>query len=192
MGDRPRRVCVWPRAVAVRSPWEREDKMENWYIYIPFGIACGVFGATLGVGSGVLMVPMLVLFMHFPQKAAQGISLAVIAPMAMVGALRYKMNMREGMDMTVALLLAIGAVVGALLGSALAMWLSGATLRRIFAVVMILIAAKIFFVEDPRPGAGGGNATDYPPGTGAVPASPRDGDIPSRRQTAVDEGEQAR
>ena len=40
--------------------------MDGWYLYIFVGLACGAFSATFGVGSGILMVPALVLIFSLP------------------------------------------------------------------------------------------------------------------------------
>ena len=170
--------------------------MEHWYLYVAFGTACGIFGATLGIGSGVLMVPMLVLLMHFPQKVAQGISLAVIAPMALVGAFRYKLNLKGDMDMTIVALLAAGAVLGAVLGSHVAMCLSGATLRRIFSVVMILIGLRMFIITDSVEkscGPAGPGDADRPLSAATAPAateSGRDRAAPARKKEGSERGDE--
>ena len=53
------------------------------------GLGVGVLGALFGVGGGVIMVPTLVLIAGISQKEAQGISLAVIVPMALMSFFRY-------------------------------------------------------------------------------------------------------
>jgi len=99
--------------------------MEGWYFYVLLGLVCGVFSATFGVGSGIIMVPALVLMFSQPQKSAQGVCLAAMVPMALVGAMRYKLNPEIEVDMRLVGLLSVGAVVGAVIGSSIAGWLSG-------------------------------------------------------------------
>jgi uncharacterized membrane protein YfcA len=65
--------------------------LEFLWKYIVLGLVSGVFSSTFGVGSGILMIPALVMMFEFTQKSAQGICLAVMAPMALVGAIRYKL-----------------------------------------------------------------------------------------------------
>ncbi len=62
------------------------------FVFVLLGICAGVLSGALGVGSGILLIPTLVLFCSFEQKSAQGMSLAVMVPMALVGALRYWKN----------------------------------------------------------------------------------------------------
>ena len=122
---------------------------QPWWAYVLAGCLCGVFSATFGVGSGILMIPVLILAFGVPQKSAQGVCLAVMVPIALVGALKYKLNPAIDMPSTLVLLLALGGVAGALLGSVLADWLSALTLRRLFALLMIAAAARLFFTKPP-------------------------------------------
>jgi len=87
---------------------------------ICLGICAGILSGTLGVGSGAIVVPALVLLFSFHQKTAQGTALAVMVPMALVGAIRYKLSPDLQMDISSAALIALGAVAGALLGTELA------------------------------------------------------------------------
>lgn len=119
--------------------------MEMWYMLVLAGALCGVFSAMFGVGSGIIMVPLLVLWFQFSQKSAQGMSLAVMVPMALMGAIRYKMTPAVSMDMKMVLLIAIGGVLGAWLGVYLVNKCPGLLLRRVFAVIMIVTAVKMFF-----------------------------------------------
>jgi len=123
--------------------------LEAWYLYVLLGVVCGIFGAMFGVGSGIIMVPALVLLFGLLQKSAQGTCLAVMVPMALVGALRYKWNPDIHMDLSIIALLSAGAVVGALIGSSIAGALSGSLLRKMFAVVMIAVAVKMLFTASP-------------------------------------------
>lgn len=52
--------------------------METWILYILAGLASGIISSMFGVGSGVLMVPILVLGFSFGQKSAQGMSLFIM------------------------------------------------------------------------------------------------------------------
>ena len=118
--------------------------MEQWHMLIPVGLACGIFSAMFGVGSGIIMVPAMVLLLGSSQKSAQGISLAVMVPMALVGAIRYKMNPEVRMDMTGIALLAAGGAIGALLGAYFVEKVPGLVLRRVFAAIMMVVAVKMF------------------------------------------------
>lgn len=132
--------------------------MDAWYGYLLLGVAGGVFSAMFGVGSGIIMVPALVLLCHMPQKAAQGMSLTVMVPMALVGAVRYRMHPDISIDLVRAALLAGGSVVGVMIGVEVMTKLSGVTLRKAFAVVMVVAAVRMFWMPGPRARAAGAAA----------------------------------
>ena len=71
------------------------------------GLAVGVFSGLLGVGGGIIMVPMLVGLIHLSQHEAHATSLAAIIPIATVGALTFAVA--GEIDFPVAGLLALGA-----------------------------------------------------------------------------------
>jgi uncharacterized protein len=108
---------------------------------ILIGVAAGVLGGLLGVGGGVLFVPGLVLFLSLSQHQAEGTSLLAIVPVGLVGALGHNRygNVRRG-D---ALLMGVLSIAGVAGGVALANALSGATLRAVFAALILLIAAQL-------------------------------------------------
>ncbi len=74
-------------------------------------------------------------------------ALAVMVPMALVGALRYWKNPAIEMNAAVIGLIILGALAGALLGTELAARLPGHILRKIFAVVLIIVAVKMFITS---------------------------------------------
>lgn len=123
--------------------------MDQLWIYLIVGLAAGVLGASLGIGGGVLMVPALVVLLAMPQKSAQGISLCVMIPMAIVGAIRYKLNPAIEIDLRIAALIALGAVGGAFVGSMIASHVPASHLRKAFAVLMFIVAIKMFLPSRP-------------------------------------------
>ena len=114
------------------------------------GLAAGILSAMLGVGSGILLVPALTLAFGLTQKSAQGTALAVMVPMALVGAMRYIANPDIEVNLMRVCLLAAGAVAGAFLGSVLASHLPNAVLRRIFAIFLLVVAVRMLL---PKRGA---------------------------------------
>ncbi len=124
---------------------------ESWWFFVILGIGAGVLSGMLGVGSGIIIVPMLALFCGFEQKSAQGMSLSVMAPMALVGALLYWRNPEIQMNLAVVALLICGALAGALVGAELAAHLPGHILRKIFAIFLLLAAVRMFLAApEPR------------------------------------------
>lgn len=107
---------------------------------IVIGITAGTMSGLLGIGGGLVIVPLLVLVLAQTQHIAQGVSLAVIVPTAIAGAITHY---RKGnVDVPLAVTLASGAVIGSLIGSTVAAVLADGTLRRVFAVALILLAYR--------------------------------------------------
>lgn len=124
-----------------------------WWIFFLLGICAGTLSGLLGLGSGIILIPTLVLLCGFEQKSAQGMALAVMVPMALVGALRYWKNPEIEMNAAVIGLIILGALAGALAGTELVDRLPGHILRKIFAVVLIIVAVKMLMppIKPKRP-----------------------------------------
>lgn len=117
-------------------------------IVVMVGIAAGVLGGLVGVGGGIIIVPALVYFLGFSQKTAQGTSLGLIMlPVGILGVLQYY---KQGhVDFRVVGILAVGFLIGSFFGSKIALGLSQETVKKVFAVLMILIAIKMLFIDKP-------------------------------------------
>jgi len=118
--------------------------LHNMMLGIGTGIVTGFLSSLLGVGGGIVMVPMLTMLLAFPQKQAQGISLAAMMPIAFTGMLKH--NKLGNVDFVVAQWVALGAVAGAFVGSIFATGLPSHHLKLAFgifiAVMALLMAAK--------------------------------------------------
>jgi uncharacterized membrane protein YfcA len=116
----------------------------EWWGFVILGVCAGIVSGTLGVGSGTVIVPALVLLWGFGQKSAQGMSLAIMVPMALIGALRYWKNPEVELHGWVIALIVLGAVAGALAGTELAARLPAGILRKTFAVFLLIVAVRMF------------------------------------------------
>ena len=118
-------------------------------IIIMVGVAAGILSGLVGVGGGIIIVPSLVYFIGFSQKTAQGTSLAMIMlPVGIFGVMQYY---KQGhVDFKIVGMLAIGFLAGSFFGSKIAMSISQETLKKVFAVLMILIACKMLFMDKPK------------------------------------------
>ncbi len=105
------------------------------------GLAAGALSATLGIGGGVVFVPALAVLASFDQQLAQGTSLAVIVPTVLIGAVVHARADR--VEWTVAIPVGVGGIVGGLLGARVALGLDETLLRRMFAVFLIVMAARM-------------------------------------------------
>ncbi len=115
-------------------------------ILLLVGLAAGVMGGLVGVGGGIIIVPSLIYFLSFSQKEAQGTSLGILLlPIGILGVLQYY---KAGyVDMRSVWLVSFGFLLGSYFGSKIALSLPQETVRKIFAVLMILIALKMLFID---------------------------------------------
>lgn len=113
--------------------------------YVLVGLAAGSVSAALGVGGGVVLVPSLVIFFSFDQHIAQGTSLAVIVPTAVVGAWVHARHGRVVWRYAVPLGLA--GVIGGIIGGSIALELGDVLLRRLFAVMLVATAVRMLRVS---------------------------------------------
>lgn len=108
------------------------------------GLFAGYLSGIVGIGGGIVMVPILVLLFGFTQHRAQGTTLALlIFPVGILGVLNYYKT--GNVDLKTTLLLCVGFVVGSYLGSKTAITLSQETLRKVFAILLVIVAGKMFF-----------------------------------------------
>ena len=110
---------------------------------ILLGLAAGVLAGLFGVGGGILFVPTLTLVLGLTQIHAEATSLLAILPTAAVGAWRQQ---RYGnVRWRSALILGLAAIAGVEAGVQIAEQLPQDTLRRLFGVLMLIVAAQVAF-----------------------------------------------
>lgn len=116
-------------------------------ILILIGLIAGVFSGIVGLGGGLLIIPALIFLMGLTQKEAQGTSLAVmLPPIGLLAAINYY---RAGaVNMKFALIIAAAFLIGGYFGSQFAIRLSDALLRRIFAIAMLVIGARMLLFRN--------------------------------------------
>lgn len=117
--------------------------MDQWVLYILAGIAAGIISSMFGVGAGILVVPVLAVGFAFGQKSAQGMALFIMIPMALAGAIRYYLNPNIPINLRVCGLVAIGGVLGAIIGSKIVFNIPNLILKRMFACFIILVGINI-------------------------------------------------
>jgi uncharacterized protein len=118
--------------------------MADIAIVLALGLAAGILGGFIGVGGGVLIVPVLVLALGFDQHLAVGTSLgALLPPVGILGA--YEYYRRGHLNVTYALLLGLGLLIGAYIGAVYAVKLPASTLRRIFGVFLLLTSIRMLY-----------------------------------------------
>jgi len=117
----------------------------TWLILL-LGFGVGVLSGIIGIGGGVVIVPLLIGLLGMSQRKAQGTSLAAL--LLPVGIFAFWTYYREGnADLRVGLLVAAGFAVGGLFGGFGAQYVPELWLRRIFAVVLIGLGARMLFTK---------------------------------------------
>jgi uncharacterized membrane protein YfcA len=102
------------------------------------GLAGGVLSGLLGVGGGIVMVPLLVLRAGYAQRDAHAMSLGAIVPISVAGILTY--GIAGEVRLPEALALAAGAIGGARIGAGLLSRLDDRTLKLAFGSFLVAVA----------------------------------------------------
>lgn len=112
---------------------------------VVLGAVTGLYSGFLGLGGGFIVVPALVRWFGFDIKRGIGTSLVIVAILAVPGSITH--YLLGNIDLTLAALLAIGVVPGALLGAKLTSAAKERTVRIAFAVMLLLVAAMLGLTE---------------------------------------------
>jgi uncharacterized membrane protein YfcA len=112
------------------------------------GLVAGILSGLVGVGGGIIMVPALVLFLGFTQKQAQGTSLGImLLPVGILAVLQYY---KQGyINFNTVFIISAAFVVGGFLGSKLALNLSDEKMKKVFAIVLMIVSLKMLFFDKP-------------------------------------------
>ncbi|HSX33550.1 MAG TPA: sulfite exporter TauE/SafE family protein [Candidatus Saccharimonadales bacterium] len=113
-------------------------------LLILIGIAGGAVSGFVGLGGGIVIVPLLVLLLSYNEKLAQGTTLAMLSlPVAAFAAVTY---LRAGyVNLKAALIMAIGFLVGSLVSAHFAVKLPTHTIARVFGGVLLVAAVKLLW-----------------------------------------------
>jgi uncharacterized protein len=124
--------------------------MTKWLPPVGIGLAAGLLSGSFGVGGGVIIVPALVLLLHFRQRLAHGTSLMAILPIAVAGVLGFAVH--GSINLPFALFLGFGSIAGALIGTRILNSISNVWLSRAFSVLLLITAIRLFIEvpTDPR------------------------------------------
>lgn len=113
-------------------------------ILLAIGIVTGIMAGMLGIGGAIIMIPALVFFMGFSQQMAQGTSLAVMLPPIGIFA-AYNYWKAGQVNIKFAMILAAAFIIGSYFGSKVALNIPQPVLKKIFGVLLLLVAAKMLF-----------------------------------------------
>lgn len=118
--------------------------MTQIFILLLIGLLSGLLSGFMGVGGGIIVIPMLVGLLGYSQLQAQGTSLALLLPP--IGILAVMNYYKAGqINIKAALIMCISFVIGSFLSSKYAVHLPEHVIKKVFAVFLMVYAVKLFF-----------------------------------------------
>ena len=115
-------------------------------LLVVIGTITGILAGMLGIGGAILMIPALVFLLGLSQHTAQGTSLAVMLPP--IGILAAYNYYKAGqVNIKFAIILAIAFIIGSYFGSKIALNLPQPVLKKIFGILLLLIAARMLLTK---------------------------------------------
>lgn len=127
---------------------ERGQRVRYWASLILIGLIGGLLSGIFGIGGGIIMVPLLVNLARMDQRRAAATSLVAIIPASIAGSTTYfatgEINLLAGV------VIAAGAIVGAVLGSILLRRIPLVWLRWMFIVLILVVAVRMLLVVPVR------------------------------------------
>lgn len=113
-------------------------------ILLFIGICAGFLSGMVGIGGGIVIVPMLVYFLGFDQHTAQGTTLFMfLFPIGILGVMNY--YNKGNVDMKIAAVICITFILGSYFGSKLALSIDKTAITKVFGVIFLIISLKMIF-----------------------------------------------
>jgi uncharacterized membrane protein YfcA len=119
--------------------------------FVAVGFVAGILGGGLGVGGGIILVPLLI-WVGLDRHRAHATSLAAIILIAVAGAVSFGYSGELRLD--VGLSIGVGGVVGSILGANAMNRMSARSLTIVFGIVLLVAGLRMVSGADPLPGAG--------------------------------------
>ena len=118
--------------------------LSTFFILILIGLLAGTLSGIVGVGGGIIIIPLLMLLLGMDQVSAQGTSIAILLPpVGILAAFNYYQS--GNISINYSIVIAFSFVLGGYFGSKIALNISPQTLRKIFAIIMLITSIKMFF-----------------------------------------------
>jgi len=118
--------------------------IQTLLLLVIIGLLAGSFSGMVGIGGGVIIIPMLVYFLGFTQHQAQGTSLAImLPPIGLMAAYQY--YKAGNINITYAAIIALAFFIGGYFGAKYAIRIPQDILKKIFGVFLLLVALKTIF-----------------------------------------------
>ncbi|MBD3289188.1 TSUP family transporter [candidate division KSB1 bacterium] len=110
--------------------------------YVTLGLLAGVLAGSFGIGGGTLIVPILIIVFSQSYENAVGTSLMVIIAIAFAGAFRHWTL--DNVNLRIVLFVALGGVIGAILGANIVENLSPAIAKKALAIILVISAIRLW------------------------------------------------
>ena len=142
---------------------KRKAHQHNWLHGLPFkmrfrrsklyvsalppvlvGFLMGLLASFMGVGGGFIMIPVMIYLIGMPTSVVVGTSLFGILIVSIVSSFAHAIQ-NHNVDIVLALILAIGAVVGAQYGSRVVLRIKGEYLRGLLALMVLVVGGRLLF-----------------------------------------------
>jgi hypothetical protein len=110
------------------------------------GLVAGFLSTLLGIGGGVVVVPMLLILFAMDSKVAVGTSLAYMVPVALAGAVQH--GLKNEVVLKIALIAVPFGLIGTRLGMAASSSLGSMQIKRLFGILMLLVGLKLLLLPE--------------------------------------------
>jgi uncharacterized protein len=162
-------IRTWRAAREGRSVSGRRSGQHNWIHGLPFkarfrqsrlyisvippivlGFVVGVLSAIMGVGGAFLMVPVMIYMLRMPTNVVVGTSMFQVLIVTSAATILHAVN-NHSVDIVLALALILGGVFGVQYGVRVGAKLRGEQLRFLLALLVLVVAARLFYEMVARP-----------------------------------------
>ncbi len=117
---------------------------QNVVILSVIGVAAGVLSGLLGLGGAIIIIPAMIMLLGYNQQSAQGTTLLMmVLPVGGMAAYQYYKN--GFVDVKAAMVMAVFFFVGGYFGAKWAGVIPQVVLRKSFAILIVLMAVKMWF-----------------------------------------------
>lgn len=111
--------------------------------YLLLGLCAGILAGSFGIGGGTLIVPLLIIVFSQTYHHAVGTSLMVIIAISVAGA--YRHWTLDNVNLKIAFFMALGGIIGAILGANIVENLSPVFAKKALAIFLVISAIRLWF-----------------------------------------------
>ena len=134
----------WLHGLPLKMRFRKSKLYISALLPLLIGIFVGILSAIMGVGGGFIMVPAMIYLLGMPTNIVVGTSLLQII-FVTANATFWQATLNQTVDVILAFLLLIGAVMGAQVGAIVGSKLRGEQLRGLLALIVLTVCTKIGF-----------------------------------------------